>query len=801
MQRADELERENRELRDLLSRLSRASLRINESLDFDRVLQGALDSARSLTGARYGVITVLDETGLPQDFLSSGMTAAEARRIWETPDGMRIFQYLSELPEPLRVPDLLEHLRSRGLPQIRPPAAVGSALSFLAAPIRRQGRSVGNIYVAHKEPAGGFASAGFTSDDENTLVMFASQAAMVIANARQHREERRARADLETLVNTAPVGVVVFDVRSGAPATFNREARRIVDGLRDPEQSPEELLEIITLRRADGREVSLDELPLAQALGEGETLRAEEVSLRVPDGRSITTLINATPIRSEDGEVESFVVTLQDMTHLEALERLRAEFLAMVSHELRTPLVSIKGSTATVLGADAAFGPAEMMQFFRIIDGQADHLSRLINDLLDAALIETGTLAVNPEPALVPALVEQARSAFVGSAFPGSGSRHDVRIDLPPDLPRVSADPRRIVQVLGNLLSNAARHSGDGLPIQVSAVRRDLHVAVTVEDRGRGMSADQLSRLFRKFSRVEAGEAGGDTGLGLAICRGIVEAHGGRIWAESDGPDRGSRFTFTLPTAEESISGTAVASGGPAAGDRAEWDRPARILVVDDDPQALRHIRDILTRAGYVPVTTGDPAQAASLMAAREPHLVLLDLMLPGTDGIELMAELREVADVPFIFLSAYGQEDVVARAFDTGAEDYVIKPFSSTELAARIRAALRRRAVGPSGPYVRGGLVVDYAQRSVTLAGRPVQLTSLEYGLLAELVAHAGQILSYAHLAKRVWKQQGTANVRSMRSAVRSLRRKLGDDADNPLYIFTEPRNGYRMAPGETQQ
>ncbi|MDE2962267.1 MAG: response regulator [Chloroflexota bacterium] len=791
MQRADELERENRELRDLLSRLSRASLRINESLDFDRVLQGVLDSARVLTSARYGVITVRDEAGMPQDFLSSGMTAEEARRIWETPDGMSIFHYLSQRPEPLRIPDLLGHLRSRGLPQVRLPAAVESALSFLAAPILQQGRSVGNIYVAKSE-----AGDEFSRENENTLVMFASQAAMVIANARQHRDEQRARADLETLVNTAPVGVVVLDAPSGAPVTFNREARRIVDALRDADQSPEQLLEVITLRRADGREVSLDELPLSQALGEGETVRAEEVVLRVPDGRSVTTLVNATPIRSDDGTVESFVVTLQDMTHLEALERLRAEFLAMVSHELRTPLVSIKGSTATVLGGSAAFGPAEMMQFFRIIDQQADHLSGLINDLLDAALIETGTLAVNPEPALLAALVEQARSAFLGG-----GVRRDVRIDLPPDLPRVSADPRRIVQVLGNLLSNAARHSPEALPIRVSAARGDFHVAVTVEDQGSGLSPERLSRLFRKFSRIEAGDTGGDTGLGLAICRGIVEAHGGRIWAESDGPDRGSRFTFTLPVAEEALTGVAVTSGQPAA-HRPERDEPARILVVDDDPLALRHIRDALARAGYAPITAGDPAEAAKLMAARDPHLVLLDLMLPGTDGIELMLELRDVADVPFIFLSAYGQEDVVARAFDTGAEDYVVKPFSSTELAARIRAALRRRAAAlPSQPYVRGDLVVDRGGRNVTVAGCPVRLTALEYGLLAELAAHAGTTLTYTHLAERVWNRPASRDVRRMRSAVRSLRRKLGDDADNPFYIFTHPRVGYRMAPGEPEK
>ena len=158
---------------------------------------------------------------------------------------------------------------------------------------------------------------------------------------------RKAKADLETLVETSPVGVVVFDGRTGAPLSVNREMRRIVDGLRDPDQSPQQLLEVMTVRRADGREVSLEELPQAQALGAGETVRAEEIVLRAPDGRSVRALLNATPIRSEEGEIESFVAVLQDMTPLEEQERLRAEFLAMVSHELRTPLTSVKGSIAS----------------------------------------------------------------------------------------------------------------------------------------------------------------------------------------------------------------------------------------------------------------------------------------------------------------------------------------------------------------------------------------------------------------------------------------------------------------------
>ena len=225
------------------------------------------------------------------------------------------------------------------------------------------------------------------------------------------------------------------------------------------------------------------------------------------------------------------MVTLQDMTPLAELERLRAEFLGMVSHELRTPLSTIRGSITTLIDDVTALHPAEMHQFFRIILEQADRMRALIADLLDVARIETGTLSVSPEPMDIAFLVGEARNGFRGG-----GGQHDIEVDLPPGLPWVMGDRVRMVQVLGNLLINAARHSPAASPIRVTGVRQGVHVAVSVSDEGRGIPAESLPHLFRKFSRIDADDQGGDTGLGLAVCKGIVEAHGGRIWAESDGP-------------------------------------------------------------------------------------------------------------------------------------------------------------------------------------------------------------------------------------------------------------------------
>ncbi len=379
-------------------------------------------------------------------------------------------------------------------------------------------------------------------------------------------------------------------------------------------------------------------------------------------------------------------------------------------------------------------------------------------------------------------------------------------MELAEDLPLVLADKLRVLQVLGNLLSNAAAYSPEGSPIAVSAVRDGVHVAVSVSDRGRGIPSELLPELFHKFSRGSGADApsGVDrSGLGLAICRGIVEAHGGRIRAESDGPGLGARFTFTLPMAETDAS---LAPAPVSGGSRRLGRGRVRVLAVDDDPQALRYVRDGLTRAGYAPIVTGDPADVPRLMAEHKHHLALLDLVLPDTDGIELMHQVHRIAQVPVVFLSEYGQGDTVARAFNLGATDYVVKPFSHTELAARIRAALRRglepaQAEPPGGSYAVGELSIGYAQRRVELAGEPVDLTPTEYAVLYQLAAQVPNVLTHGLLLRRVWGPEHVGEGWLLRNVVKKLRRKLGDDAADPRYIATEPRMGYRMAAGEGEE
>ena len=771
---------------DRLSKLSEASLRINESLDFDAVLQGVIDSARSLTNARYGALIAFDQSGGIENLITSGITPEERPRFGDLPKGLGLLQYLNEIEEPLRLADIASHPRSVGFPKGHP-----SMKTFLGTPIRHLGQRLCNIYLTEKE-----GGREFSPEDEEILVMIASQAALVIANALRYQDEQRARADLQALVDISPVGVLIFDGKTRNLLSMNPETRRIVRGVHAPGHSLPELLSVLTFRRPDGGELTLEELPTERAIRSRETVRAEEIIIHLPDGQAVTAIVSAVPILSEEGEVVSVVATLQDMTPLEELERQRAEFLGMVSHELRTPLTTIKGSTATVLGASSALDATEMRQFFKIIDEQADRMRDLISNLLDLTRIQAGMLSVTPEPISVADVVDQARESFLLG-----GGRNRIDADLPEDLPRIAADKDRTVQVLSNLISNASRNSPDFSTIAVTVRQEDFHILFAVADEGRGISPEQLPHLFKKFSRIVGGSADQDiegTGMGLVICKGIVEAHGGRIWAESDGPGLGSRFAFTIPVSEEvvgvSANGAVQINGdsGTTAPER------TRILAVDDEPQILRHLNSTLSEAGYEAVVTGDPREVEHLIEAKKPHLVLVDLALPGTDGFALMKRISDITDAAVIFLSGRSEEQTIARALEMGAADYVVKPFSPTELVARVRAALRRGAAAgqsrPSKPYEWGDLKISYADRRVLVAGQPVQLTATEYKLLAELSANAGRVLTHDQLLQRVWGIDYSGNPKLLQAFVKTLRRKLGDDARSPSYIFTEFRVGYRM-------
>lgn len=770
-----------------------AALRINASLDLDEVLQGVLDSARELTGGRYGLLSLLDSSGVLLECLTSGMTAKESDDfLHQMPDRWELYDFLIGVTEPARVDDFQSYLAGYGLPW-DPPFAISDAMAYLAAPIRYSGERTGVIYVAEK-------AQGFTDEDEETLAAFASLAAVVISNARRFEGERRARADLEGLVGTAPMSVLVFDAQTATATSFNREARRLMADLGVSFDPPHELADPGTVWRVNGREATVDLSALHETLLSGLAIRDLEVTAEFPDGRTMSMMVNATPIEGADGKVESVVVAAQDLTPLAESDRVRAEYLGVLGHELRTPLAAIKGSAYTLLHAASELADAETVQFARIIDEQADSMRDLIGNLIDMARIETGNLSIRPAPVALAQIVEEARNTVAGI-----GGSESIVIDLMANLPAVMADQRRVVQVVRNLLDNAARHSRDSTVIRIEAELDGSFVAVSVVDDGRGMTPAQIPKLFAKFSRAGSTDDSNDLGLGLAICKGIVEAHGGRIWAHSDGPGCGSRFTFTLPATDVDIADKAPSL--PDTPPQRIDSEPVRVLAIDDDPRALIRVRDALADEGYETTVTADPLQVGSLIEQLDPHVVLLDLMLPGTDGIELMQQILALSDAPVIFLSAYSPEDTVTNALETGAADYIIKPYSPPELSARIRAALRNRPLrrradtqpGSAGPpahgrFHLGAVTIDYEAQQVSINDRPVDLAPVEYRLLTSLAVNAGTAMTHERLVTTVFGPGNAADIHRLRSVVKSLRFKLGDDARNPKLIFTAAGVGYRM-------
>ena len=770
---------------DPMSRMAEACFRVTGMLDVDDAVQALVDEARAITDARYGVLVTFDDAGHLEDMVMSGMSPAERERLSALPEGQQLFAHLRHLPGSLRVKNLQRYTASLGLP-----AGTILAESFLGMPLRHLGKQIGCVFLGGK-----LDGAEFTADNERILGMFASHAAVVLTNARSYRDEQRARHELEALINDSPLGVLVFDARTGDLLTVNEEARRIV-GLRGHGHSLSMLLETLTFQRPDGREIGLDELPLTQAITGGTTVRAEEIVISHAHGPPVSTLVNARPIYSADGEIVSVVATIQDMTPLEEVERHRSEFLGTVSRGLRTPLATIKGSTASVLASASTPDPAEMLHFLQIIDEQADHLRRLTADLLDVSRIETGELLIAPRPVDLEALVTQ-----VVSQFRNGRGQQQIQLSLPSDLPRIGADRTRIGQVLSNLIENAAYLSPPTSTITVTASEAEAHVAVSVANEGIGISSDRLPHVFSKFFQLAAGDdQSKNTGLNLAICKGLVEAHGGRIWAESQGPTDGSLFVFTIPTTapddEQFAEGDYLASANDSAKSRPR--RREQILAIDRDRRLLRSISDALLREGFSPSIATATEDLSEIVQAQRPDLLLLDATLLHTDVDRPGRHVSEVLDAPVILLSERGPPWDIASAFDIGAVDYIEKPCSTSEVTARVKVALRRRSelsvVERTRTFELGDLTIDYHAQVVAVAQNPIQLTATEYQLLVELSKNAGRVLTHNYLLQKVWGRGYAGNSQLLRTYIRYLREKLGDAARNSVYIFTVPRVGYRM-------
>ncbi len=381
---------------------------------------------------------------------------------------------------------------------------------------------------------------------------------------------------------------------------------------------------------------------------------------------------------------------------LRRLDTLKSEFLAMVSHELRTPLTAIIGYSRLLLRQ--VHGPltAKQTEQQEAIYRGAQRLSDLINDLLDVSRLETGRVELHPRPTSIRSSVDQV-TAIVGVA----AQAKEIRIDnnVPADLPPVQADPSRLQQILVNLIGNAVKFSRRGDTVRVASGRHRDYVWVSVEDDGMGIARDQLARIWDPFYQVEGPmqRRHGGSGLGLAIVRRLVELHGGVVRAESDGEDRGSRFTFTMPVAQPAPLVEAPAPETAAAEPErvlVGWD----VLIVEDEAQTRELMRTVIEDVlGGTARLVEDGERALGDAAGRTPGLILLDLMLPGLSGWEVARRLRQhprTAGTPIIAVSALARSQEREAAQRAGCDAYLPKPFTPEELARLVTVTVESQAV-----------------------------------------------------------------------------------------------------------
>jgi len=344
---------------------------------------------------------------------------------------------------------------------------------------------------------------------------------------------------VEKIVEATPVALVVVDVDRRIVYT-NRRARAMFG---QHLQSESGLSPIVgRIYRSDGTRCAYEDLPGVRALL-GQVVVGEQVLMDLPDGEKVPFVVNADPIRNRTGSVVGAVVVMDDLTPAREMGRLQQEWTSIIAHDLRQPVSVILGY-ARQLATRRKVKRAEMTKSIEHIQASAYHLSRMINDLIDASRFDVHRLSIQQQAVDLPALVRTVVERL--SAVMTERQIH-VRI-AGDDIPTVHVDPSRFEQILGNLLSNAVKHARPGTDIQVGVRRNDREVEVSVTNHGEGIPTEELPRLFTRYHRSVQPEEqeGAGLGLGLYIARGLVEAHGGRIWAESS-PGQLTTFYFTIP--------------------------------------------------------------------------------------------------------------------------------------------------------------------------------------------------------------------------------------------------------------
>ncbi|WP_454856069.1 response regulator [Promicromonospora soli] len=379
----------------------------------------------------------------------------------------------------------------------------------------------------------------------------------------------------------------------------------------------------------DGTPYPSEHCYITEALRDGTTVTAKQDVYRRLDGKDVPVEVTASPLR-DDGGIRGAVVAFRDITERREMERIKDEFVSVVSHELRTPLTAIRGALGLLDSGALDGSPEQAARMARIALTSSERLSRLVDDILDMERLDAGTtrleLAEHRVNRLVAVAVDQVSvlAEEAGVVVIPTGSQEVVR-----------ADGERIVQTLTNLLGNAVKYSPRGSVVRVTAVPVGDLVELRVDDEGRGIPPDKLEAVFGRFEQVDASDTRerGGSGLGLAIARSIVERHGGRLWAVSEGEGRGSSFRFTLRRVAPRARGSVRRPDGTFATTRV-------VVVVDDDSKVVDVLRTVLEGRGYDVVAVTDVQTALAAITSEHPSAIVLDLAIPGASGAETLTRL-----------------------------------------------------------------------------------------------------------------------------------------------------------------
>ena len=366
---------------------------------------------------------------------------------------------------------------------------------------------------------------------------------------------------------------------------------------------------------------------------------------------------------------------------LEAANRRKNEFIAMLGHELRNPLAPIRQAVELMQGCDETISVEPSRRALQVIERQVQHMTRLVDDLLDAGRITQGTINVQPQRIV---LQEVLGGAVETTQRLIDRRQHRLRLTLGPEPVYLMADPVRLTQVFANLLANAAKYTPSRGEIELGATIVAPEVRVFVRDNGRGLTPDSIPQLFEPFVQGQASlaRAGGGLGVGLTLVKRLVELHGGRVQARSEGVGKGSEFVVHLPLATQDSVTESKEAAGPTTSTR------HRVLVVDDNEDAAEMMALVLRDRGHVVETAFDGPEALDKVTAFRPSVICLDIGLPGMDGFEVARQLRarpEGGQVVLLAVTGYGQETDRLTARAAGFDGLIVKPTTGNTLEQAI--------------------------------------------------------------------------------------------------------------------